>query len=243
MTPHWATQSFLALLQVLSLRVVFLQDLKVLRQDVRQLMAASPVIVFLLTTLLVEMEGVDAADCAAPEADETVTAAGTEPLGVFDWEMEGVWLACCCCEEAATWEAEMEAAAWEAEAAAWEAEMEAAAWEPWTEEAATWEAEMEAAAWEPWTEEAAAWEPWTEEAAAWDAETETTTCDEPATDDAITEVAAIDEAASDDAAKVDGANESEPLTFVVMTIVPVIWGWMLQWYPYDPRRNPVVFKV
>jgi hypothetical protein len=29
----------------------------------------------------------------------------------------------------------------------------------------------------------------------------------------------------------DGPAVSEPLTFVVITIVPVICGWMLQWYP------------
>jgi len=70
----------LAFLQVLSLRVVFLQVLKALEQTDRQPMAAAPVKVLPALTWLVEVEGVPA-DWTAP--DEAATT-GLEFEGVLD---------------------------------------------------------------------------------------------------------------------------------------------------------------
>jgi hypothetical protein len=86
-TPQPETQVFLALLHVLIRRVVFLHDLKVLLQSVRQLMAASPVLVLAAFILLVEMEGVAAADktdVAAADAPDERGGLGLEMLGVLD---------------------------------------------------------------------------------------------------------------------------------------------------------------
>jgi len=70
-TPHPETQTFLARLQVLILRVVFLHCLKVTWQDCLQLMAASPVLVLAAMTLLGEAEAGAADEAGAAEVAAT----------------------------------------------------------------------------------------------------------------------------------------------------------------------------
>jgi len=231
--PHWETQLFLAFLQVLSLLVVFLQDLKVLRQDCLQVMAASPVLVLAETTLLLVPDWVTTTttDDAAAEADDPEVI-GLEKLGVLDWDFEEVALPAA---------GEVPAAAFDEPAA-----------DPATDEAATAFDELAAAAFDepatdPATDEATAafdepaTDPATDEAAA-DGATDKAAADgatEEAAADGRTEEAAIDgateEAAKEDGATEDGATEepagvSDKLMFVVITNVPVMEEWKRHLY-------------
>jgi len=82
-TPHPATQTFLARLQVLILLVVFLQFRNTTWQSCLQVMAASPVLVLAALTLLCVAETAAPDDLATDEAAAPEVSGG-DPLEVDD---------------------------------------------------------------------------------------------------------------------------------------------------------------
>jgi len=89
--PHWATQAFLVLRQVLILREFLLQDTKVRWHACRQAMAAAPVWpdFVLFAPDEGDLEGAATDEAAtAPDDDNATPDAATVLLGVIVWDEE-----------------------------------------------------------------------------------------------------------------------------------------------------------